>query len=80
MSAGLVVVVARAWRVSAVPTTSGGPDFEVTVDRAIGSAAARVGNGGWLCPAQAGPLPEPGLTLYGLRAMFNADSPLYFSP
>jgi D-amino-acid dehydrogenase len=56
-------------------------DFEVTVieSNRVGSGATW-GSGGWLCPAQAGPLPEPGLTLYGLRAMFNADSPLYFAP
>jgi D-amino-acid dehydrogenase len=55
-------------------------DFEVTVieSNRVGSGATW-GSGGWLCPAQAGPLPEPGLTLYGLRAMFNADSPLYFA-
>ena len=37
-------------------------------------------NGGWICPAQAGPLPEPGLTLYGMRALLNSDSALYFKP
>ena len=31
-------------------------------------------------PAQAGPLPEPGLTIYGLRALLSADSALYFRP
>ena len=56
-------------------------DFEVTLieSNRVGSGASW-GNGGWLCPAQAGPLPEPGLTLHGLRAMFNADSALYFAP
>ena len=43
----------------------------------VGSGASW-GNGGWLCPAQAGPLPEPGLTWYGIRALFNRSSPLYF--
>jgi D-amino-acid dehydrogenase len=42
--------------------------------------ASSWGNGGWICPAQAGPLPEPGLTLYGLRALLAADSALYFKP
>jgi D-amino-acid dehydrogenase len=42
--------------------------------------AASWGNGGWIAPAQAGPLPEPGLTTYGLRALLNADSALYFRP
>ena len=45
----------------------------------IGSGAS-FANGGWLCPAQAGPLPEPGLTLYGMRALLNRDSALYFKP
>ena len=58
-------------------------DVEVTVvERArVGSrTASSWGNGGWIAPAQAGPLPEPGLTLYGLRALVRADSALYFRP
>jgi D-amino-acid dehydrogenase len=58
-------------------------DVEVTlVDRAwIGArTASSWGNGGWIAPAQAGPLPEPGLTVYGLRALVRADSALYFRP
>jgi D-amino-acid dehydrogenase len=58
-------------------------DVDVTVleSRTVCSpAAASYGNGGWITPAQAGPLPEPGLTLYGLRALMNADSALYFRP
>ncbi|MFN0156061.1 MAG: NAD(P)/FAD-dependent oxidoreductase [Gaiella sp.] len=58
-------------------------DHEVTVvDRAqIGArTASSWGNGGWIAPAQAGPLPEPGLTIYGLRALVRADSALYFRP
>ena len=45
----------------------------------VGSGAS-FANGGWLCPAQAGPLPEPGLTLYGMRSLFDRDSALYFKP
>ena len=54
----------------------------VIVDRAhIGArTASSWGNGGWIAPAQAGPLPEPGLTVYGLRALVRADSALYFRP
>lgn len=54
---------------------------EVTVveSNRVGSGAS-FANGGWLCPAQAGPLPEPGLTLYGMRALFDPDSALYFKP
>jgi D-amino-acid dehydrogenase len=58
-------------------------DFEVTVleGETVGSrVASSYGNGGWICPAQAGPLPEPGLTIYGLRALLRADSALYFRP
>jgi D-amino-acid dehydrogenase len=58
-------------------------DVEVTLveGRTVGSrAAASYGNGGWITPAQAGPLPEPGLTIYGLRALTSADSALYFRP
>jgi D-amino-acid dehydrogenase len=54
---------------------------EVTVleSNRVGSGAS-AGNGGWLCPAQAGPLPEPGLTPMGMRALLNRDSALYFKP
>jgi D-amino-acid dehydrogenase len=56
-------------------------DFEVTVveSNRVGTGAS-FANGGWLCPAQAGPLPEPGLTLLGMRALFDRDSALYFDP
>lgn len=47
----------------------------------VGSrVASSYGNGGWICPAQAGPLPEPGLTIYGMRALLSRDSALYFRP
>jgi D-amino-acid dehydrogenase len=58
-------------------------DVDVTLleSRTLGSrSAASYGNGGWITPAQAGPLPEPGLTLHGVRALMNADSALYFRP
>jgi len=56
-------------------------DFDVTIveSNRIGTGAS-FANGGWLCPAQAGPLPEPGLTLYGMRALFDRDAALYFDP
>ena len=56
-------------------------DAEVVVIEAkeVGSGAS-FANGGWITPAQAGPLPEPGLTIYGLRALMSADSALYFKP
>jgi D-amino-acid dehydrogenase len=58
-------------------------DVEVTIlDSAqVGArSAASFANGGWIAPAQSGPLPEPGLTIYGLRALVSADSALYFRP
>jgi len=56
-----------------------GHDVTVVESNRVGSGAS-FANGGWLCPAQAGPLPEPGLTLYGMRALFDRDSALYFKP
>jgi D-amino-acid dehydrogenase len=49
-------------------------------DRVGSRTASSWGNGGWIAPAQAGPLPEPGLTVYGLRALVRADSALYVRP
>lgn len=54
---------------------------DVTVlesDRLAGGASSA--NAGWLCPGQAGPVPEPGLTAYGLRSLVAPDSALYFAP
>ncbi|MGH3074659.1 MAG: NAD(P)/FAD-dependent oxidoreductase [Gaiellales bacterium] len=56
-----------------------GHDVTIVESNRVGSGAS-FANGGWLCPAQAGPLPEPGLTLYGMRALFDRDSALYFKP
>jgi D-amino-acid dehydrogenase len=56
-----------------------GEDVLVVESNRVGSGASYA-NGGWLCPAQAGPLPEPGLTLYGMRALLHHDSALYFKP
>lgn len=54
-----------------------GLDVTIVESNRVGSGASW-GNGGWLCPAQAGPLPEPGLASYGIRSLFDADSALYF--
>lgn len=56
-----------------------GHDVTIVESNRVGSGAS-FANGGWLCPAQAGPLPEPGLTLYGMRALLDRDSALYFKP
>jgi D-amino-acid dehydrogenase len=54
---------------------------EVTLfESATVGGAASSGNAGWICPAQAGPLPAPGLTAYGLRSLTQRDSALYFMP
>ncbi len=47
--------------------------------RRVGSGAS-AGNAGWITPAQAGPLPEPGLLSYGMRSLVDRDSTLYFEP
>ncbi len=54
-----------------------GIDVTIVESDRVGSGASW-GNGGWVCPAQAGPLPEPGLTWYGIRSLFDRDSALYF--
>jgi D-amino-acid dehydrogenase len=54
-----------------------GADVIVVEERRVGSGASW-GNGGWITPAQAGPLPEPGLLSYGLRSLVDPDSALYF--
>src|SRR5690242_360033 len=59
-------------------SNAGGRVTVVESDR-IGSGASS-GNAGWLCPAQAGPLPEPGLVADGLRMLLDSQSALYFSP
>lgn len=58
-------------------------DLDVTVLDAepVGSRnASFYGNGGWICPSQAGPLPEPGLTIAVLQDLMRGTSPLYFRP
>ncbi len=62
-----------------LPAQAGESTSRSSSSNRVGSGAS-FANGGWLCPAQAGPLPEPGLTLYGMRALFDRDSALYFKP
>ena len=51
---------------------------QVTVlERRDVAAGASWGNAGWLTPALTTPLPEPAVLRYGIRALLNADSPLY---
>ncbi|TLS43683.1 FAD-dependent oxidoreductase [Streptomyces montanus] len=54
---------------------------EVTVvDRRHVAAGASWGNAGWLSPALAVPLPEPGALRLGLRTLLSPASPLYIPP
>jgi D-amino-acid dehydrogenase len=56
-----------------------GATVSVFETRRVGSGAS-AGNAGWITPAQAGPLPEPGLLSYGVRSLVDPDSALYFQP
>jgi len=56
-----------------------GADVTVLETRRVGTGASW-GNTGWITPAQAGPLPEPGLVGYGLRSLVDPRSALYFEP
>jgi D-amino-acid dehydrogenase len=56
-----------------------GAAVKVLEARRVGSGASW-GNAGWISPAQAGPLPEPGLITYGVGSLFERGSPLYFEP
>jgi D-amino-acid dehydrogenase len=83
MTARRVVVVGGgiAGLCAAYSLRKRGAEVTVVEGETVGSrVASSYGNGGWICPAQAGPLPEPGLTLTGMRALLNADSALYFRP
>src|SRR5437763_11123689 len=56
-----------------------GVAVQVLETRRVGSVASS-GNAGWVTPAQAGPLPEPGLIGYGVRSLIDRESALYFHP
>jgi D-amino-acid dehydrogenase len=56
-----------------------GAAVRVLETRRVGSGASW-GNAGWVTPAQAGPLPEPGLLSYGVRSLLDSGSALYFQP
>jgi D-amino-acid dehydrogenase len=53
----------------------------VTVlDRGTVGSGATWGSAGWICPAQARPLPEPAALRYGLRSLVDRTSALYVDP
>jgi D-amino-acid dehydrogenase len=56
-----------------------GAEVTILESRRVGSGASS-GNAGWVTPAQAGPLPEPGLISYGVRSLVDRRSALYFEP
>jgi D-amino-acid dehydrogenase len=56
-----------------------GVAVQVLEARRVGRGASW-GNAGWVTPAQAGPLPEPGLLGYGMRSLIDRESALYFDP
>src|SRR5947209_10589549 len=56
-----------------------GVAVRVLETRRVGTGASW-GNAGWVTPAQAGPLPEPGLLGYGVRSLVDRESALYFQP
>src|ERR1700722_15598360 len=70
---GGIIGLATAWFLS-----QGGARVTVLEARTAGSGSS-FANGGWLCPAQAGPLPEPGLTFFAMRSFLDRSSPLYIS-
>jgi D-amino-acid dehydrogenase len=47
--------------------------------RGTGLGASDV-NAGWVCPADASPVPAPGMVSQALRWMLRSDSPLYIRP
>jgi D-amino-acid dehydrogenase len=47
--------------------------------RPTGQGASAV-NAGWVCPAEATPVPAPGMVSQALRWMLRSDSPLYIRP
>jgi D-amino-acid dehydrogenase len=52
----------------------------VVLEAGVLGSGASSGNAGWISPAQAGPLPEPGLARYGLKSLFRRESALYIAP
>jgi D-amino-acid dehydrogenase len=56
-----------------------GADVTIVDARQTGRGAAEV-NAGWLCPAEAAPVPGPGMIGKSLKWMLRRDSPLYIRP
>ncbi len=58
---------------------SRGAEIEVLDARESGLGASAV-NAGWIVPAEAAPVPAPGLIVKSLKWMVHKDSPLYIKP
>jgi D-amino-acid dehydrogenase len=71
---GGVIGLATAWYL-----LDRGATVTVLETDTVGSGAS-FANGGWFCPAQAGPLPEPGLTKTAIASFFDPHAALYMSP
>ena len=56
-----------------------GEDVTILDARASGQGASDV-NAGWIVPAEAAPVPGPGMVAKSLRWMLRPDSPLYIRP
>ena len=52
----------------------------VLIESSTLGSGCSLGNGGWVFPSLATPLPAPGLTLKSLAWMLRRDSPLYIKP
>jgi D-amino-acid dehydrogenase len=56
-----------------------GPTVTIVDARATGLGASDV-NAGWIVPAEAAPVPGPGMVLKSMKWMLRPDSPLYIRP
>jgi D-amino-acid dehydrogenase len=56
-----------------------GAEVVIVSDREAGAGASS-NNAGWVVPAEAGPLPAPGVVLHTLRSMLDPASPVYVRP
>jgi D-amino-acid dehydrogenase len=65
--------------ISAYHLAREGAEVTVMDARQTGRGAAEV-NAGWICPAEAAPVPGPGMISKSLKWMLRKDSPLYIRP
>ena len=75
----LVVGGGAVGLISAYHLAREGAEVTLVDARQTGRGAAEV-NAGWLCPAEAAPVPGPGMIGKSLKWMLHRDSPLYIRP